>query len=342
MGKIDLKSGGALDDSLIVCRCNEYQLSEMYRTLSANPELSFDRFLRTAKLADRCTACLLDLEYYFIQLPRDGSTAGAATRAGSDGNKLSLRRKFYQLMDGLSPKRAIRLPNHVPLLLGEHIEQWLWMANHELDYEDSNDAPDFDVELKIYDGEGSEVWRDIRPLVAGSEWREELTQHTRDAAAGQLGNGTELSVHWLEVTRRARNVGVRGTTRPQIEIVTPRSSCAVHGQAAGFNHGGQFDLNHCPEDDRIFVSIINIADDPLRIEFRYPIDPLQRLDLPARTVEVVVPAKGVKLHEIVLVTEEQAIFRNRLFRFSWHGYGEYKAHVFVASKQLDRFSIDHL
>jgi hypothetical protein len=73
MDRIELKSGVALDDSLIVCRCNEFQLGEMHRTLSENPDLSFDRFLSTAKLADRCTACLLDLEYYFIELPRKGT-----------------------------------------------------------------------------------------------------------------------------------------------------------------------------------------------------------------------------------------------------------------------------
>ena len=341
MGKIELKNNEVLDGSLIVCRCNEFQLSEMHRTLSENPNLSFDRFLRTGKLADRCTACLLDLEYLYIQLPRDGFSAPATGQAKSNENKLPIRRKIYQFIDRLSPQRAIRLPNHVPVLLGENIQQWLWMANHQIDYEASHDVPDFDVELKIHDGDGNEVWGETRPLVAGSEWREELTQHARHAPAGHQGRGDELSVCWLEVTRRARTDGVRGTTRPQIEIVTPQSSCAVHGQAAGFNHGAQFDLNHCPEEDRVFVSIINIANEPLRIEFQYPIDPLRRLDLPVRAVETVIPPKGVKLHEIVLGKEEQEAFRNRLFRFSWHGYGEYKAHVFVASTQLDRFSIDH-
>ena len=341
MEKVELKNKEVLDGSLIVCRCNEFRLREMHRTLSENPNLSFDRFLRTNELADRCTACLLDLEYLYVQLPRDGSYALTTGQTGSNENKLPIRRKLYQFIDRLSPQRAIRLPNHVPVLLGKNIQQWLWMANHQLDYETSNDVPDFDVELKIYDGDGNKVWDDTRPLVAGSEWREELTQHTRNASVGHLDSGDELSVCWLEVTRRARTDGVRGTTRPQIEIVTPHSSCAVHGQAAGFNHGAQFDLNHCPEEDRIFVSIINIANEPLRAEFRYPIDPLRRLDLPMRVVEVAVPAKGVRLHEIVLGKEEQDAYRNRLFRFSWHGYGKYKAHVFVSSRQLDRFSIDH-
>jgi len=341
MRKVELKSNETLDENLVVCRCHEYQLGEMYRTLSENPDLSFDRFLRTAKLADRCTACLLDLEYYFIQLPRDGSVSRKSNHTPSTENKVPLRRRLYQLIDGLSPKRAIRLPNQVPVLVGKNIEQWLWLANHQIDYEDPHDVPDFDVFLTLYDKEGKQIWRETRPLIAGTEWREELTQYARqhDAEAGEDGAG--LEVNWLEVTRRARSVGVRGTTRPQIEIVTPSSSCAVHGQAAGFNHGGQFDLNHCPDEDRVFVSIINIGAEPLRLEFRYPIDPLRRQDSPTRSAEVVIPAGGVRLHEVILAPEEQEAFRDRLFRFSWHGYGEYKAHVFVASKQLDRFSIDH-
>ncbi len=335
MGKILLKNDEALDESLFVCRCKEFQLSEMYRTLSENPELSFDRFLNSAELADRCTACLLDLEYYFIQLPRDGSTSPEINRAQSNEDKIPFRQKFYRFVDRLSPKRAIRLPNHLPVLFGENVQQWLWMANHQLDYNNTNAIPDFDVHLTMYNEDGDIVWRDTRPLLAGSEWREELTKHTPDRA------GAEISAFWLDVTRCARSDGVRGTTRPQIEIVTPTSSCAVHGQAAGFSNGCPFELIHCPDEDRVFVSIINIASKPLDIELRYPEDPTENLKLPVRTTEITIPAKGIRLHEVVLNKHEQDAFRNRLFRFSWHGYGEYKAHVIVGSKQLDRFSIDH-
>jgi hypothetical protein len=268
-------------------------------------------------------------------LPRNGEVASKEDRMKPQDSRLPFRQKIYRLVDRFSPKRAIRLPNHVPVLIGENIQQWLWMANHQLDYDKSREIADFDVHLTMYDGEGRVVWRDTRPLLAGSEWREELTQHTPNGIPG------EISAYWLDVTRCARSDGVRGTTRPQIEIVTPYSSCAVHGQAAGFNHGCPFDLNYCPDEDRVFVSILNIGSKPLRIELRYPEDPLERLSLSARTVEVIIPSKGVRLHEVILNKEERDAFRNRLFRFSWHGYGEYKAHVFVASKQLDRFSIDH-
>lgn len=341
MAKIELKNEEALDDSLIVCKCNEVQLGEMYRTLSNNPNLSFDRLLRTSKLADRCTACLLDLEYYYIQLPRDDATAPVVDGGASIKSKIPFRRKIYQLVDKLSPMRAMRLTNHVPVLVGENIQQWLWMANYQLDYDEPRDITDFDIHLLMYDEDGHCVWRDTRLLRAGSEWREELTQYIPERALGKAAGEAMLSVFWLGVTRYAKSDGVRGTTRPQIEIVTPSSSCAVHGQAAGLNNGRFFDLNYCPDEDRVFVSIINIGRKALRLEMRYPEDPLQRLTLPARSTEVVVPANGIKLHQVVLNETERAAFRNKLFRFSWHGFGEYKAHVIVASRDLDRFSIDH-
>tara|TARA_Y100001934_G_C12177299_1_gene689701 strand:+ start:902 stop:1006 length:105 start_codon:yes stop_codon:yes gene_type:complete len=34
-------------------------------------------------------------------------------------------------------------------LLGENIQQWLWMANHKIDYEESNDVPGFDLEKNL-------------------------------------------------------------------------------------------------------------------------------------------------------------------------------------------------
>jgi len=332
-------------DKQIICMCNEFSLDDMQSMLAENPNISFDRFLADSGVGARCTACLFDLEYYFVDLPREKKT-NVDVDYSKPKSTLSLRRRFYQWIDQHSPRQPIRSCEDVPVIAGNDIKQWVWIANYDLLYKKgkSNKVPDFDVELKLYDATGGAPIHQQRvELALGTAWRGELSQYLPQSKnGGSSVSDKELSIGRLEIIRHSKSDGVRGTTRPQIEIATSVSSCAVHGQAAGQNTGSAFDLICHPDDDRVFLSFINPSSSPVDIKLKYPSDPMKKIELPSRDVHITIPPNGAELHEIVLSEEEIEEYRDRLYNFSWHGVGLYKCHVIVASTGLDRFSIDHV
>lgn len=328
-------------DEQPVCTCFDFSLGQMRSMLAKNPTMSFDSFLADSNAGTKCTACLLDLEYYFVHLPRK-SSGKIATKQISGHSSEPLRRKVYRWIDKLSPRRAIPLKDHVPIIAGPDIEQWAWVANYGILYAKDGGVPDFDIKLRLFDASGQLAHQQDVTLPLGQEWHGELAQYLPKPASGpESGDHPDLSIGWLEITRLAQSDGVRGTTRPQIEIVTSKSSCAVHGQSAGIITGNEFDMICLPKDDRVFVSLINPGTVPVEITMKYPFDPLEQIKTSPRTKLVTLPPRGAVLHEVVLTDDEKQAFSERLFNFAWSGTGFYKAHVIIASTQLDRFSIDH-
>lgn len=329
-------------DDKLVCACREVALGDMRAMLSQEPNMSFDSFLASSTAGSKCTACLLDLEYYFVHLPRSGA-GKTISKKSADRSPEPLRRRLYRWIDKLSPMRPLQLKNHVPVLRGPGVEEWIWLANYEMLDGKGKKVPDFDVTLRLYDASGRLVHDQHVALPVDSEFRGQMSEFLPQPGSGPAsGDHAELSVGWLEVTRRAKADGVRGTTRPQIEIVTSKSACAVHGQSAGFGTGNEFDMICNPEDDRVFVSLVNPSDVPIDFTMTYPMDPLMALEVSPRSIPVKVPPRGARLHEVALTPEERRAFASRLFKFAWRGTGYFKAHVIVASKSLDRFSIDHV
>ena len=115
----------------IVCACKNLT----YGTLSelADSTGSFDEVMEKSGAGQECTACLLDLEYYFglTQVGigwQGGKRAPNVNRADSP----KLRHRIFALLDGLSPLSPQRLRDLGPILRGEGISQHLIIANHSL------------------------------------------------------------------------------------------------------------------------------------------------------------------------------------------------------------------
>lgn len=345
------QNGGArasadIDDSTILCACNNFTLGDMTGLLASRSNITFDEFLEETGAGNRCTACLLDVEHYFVNRVRSTAPSKRASAKQEIADKLSVKQRIYQFVDKLSPKSPIRLADHVPVLAGAGVNQWFRMANHSLFYEDQICAPSFNVELILRNAAGNSVWKQKFDLKQGSSIRENVSARLIESGTPNLPDA--LSIGWLEIVRRANENGVRGTTRSQLEIVSRAGSCSVHGQAAGLIQGGQMALLAQPDTDRIFISAANVQNKPLAIEYCFPIlvnSPQCRetstVSEPRKKI-VCVPPRGAALTEFSLTHEECEQLEGRLFTIRWKAAGTYKSHFIVASKELSRFSIDHV
>jgi bacterioferritin-associated ferredoxin len=321
----------ARDD--MVCPCAELRQADLRRILAARPNLSFDELLAQTGAGGKCTACLLDLEYFYTTLPRDRSRAAAtAADARRVGEAVSLKQRVYRLVDRLSPWTPMPLTEYMPVLCAKGIAQWVCIANHSMLYEPGACAPDTDFKLLVRDAAGREIHREVRSVAAGGAERILVSSYLEPK--GELGIGS------VQVSRRARRPGVRGTTRPQIEIVAAAGACAVHTQAPGRLRNRWVSVYHRPGDERVFASVVNASAKPLAVEIAYPFVAGGGIDPVEHTLSVA--PFGALLHEVKLAEPSARAMGDRLFgiRFNTGGLG--KLHFLCATPNLDRFSIDHL
>lgn len=325
------------DRAEMICGCFDLTLGAYQDFLRANPAISFDEMMRRTKAGTKCTACTLDLEYHYVVTAREGIEPSALKRApvGIDRPPVTGKVALYRMIDGVSPHVAQPFSNVMPVLTGAGIEEFVCVDNHSLLYEHKICAPDMRVDLEVRDADGRLRFHHEDIVGAENALRVNVSGHL-PGAAGELGIGS------VTIVRQALSPGYRGTTRPQIEIVAPRAACALHSQAATRAPEGWFTCLHRPDDERVFLTLINAGERDLAIELAYPV--LGAMDFGFRPeVHVVsLPPRGARLHEVSLPRERFAHLIGKPIQIRWRASGHYKVHVVCATPALDRFSIDHL
>lgn len=318
----------------LICACTGLRLDAYRRELQENPELSFDDVLQKTGAGGSCTACLLDLEYFYVSLPRGKATSGATAKVSKTDDR-SLKRKLFDFIDGISPLVPYKLANRFPVVAGAALDQHVWVSNRSLLFEGERCAPGFDVEVTVRNADGRIVHQEHRAVEPES---------ALDISVSRLidppAESTPLAVGSVEVVRRGKKQGFRGTTRPQTEILARDGACSVHGQSYKYPGEKWFSFAHTPDDQRVFLSFINFADTQNRITLEYPMN-AEDLGVEPRHVEIELPANGAQIHEVSVTRGEAAALAGRHLAVKWTTSGEYNCHIFCASPDLGRFSIDH-
>jgi len=332
------------DESQMICGCFDFTIADIHRTLDENPDLKFQEFLDYANIGNKCTACLLDLEYHFVD---HGKHKHAAPKSSSRKAKhksvpqKSLKQSLYGFLDALSPDVAYPFDNPMPVLYGPGIEQWVQIVNLSMLFEKKVYAPDLDISLTLRDGSGQVVYTANEILKADGQLRASLSAAL--ARANPLEKDQDIGIGWVAVERRGKTPGVRGTTRPQVEIITPSGSCAVHSQAESPPASYGFSALCRPRDERLFISFINTRKRPLTVKLSYPffMSP-ESEDSFSQEETLMLRPYSVTLHEFNLDRFMNTPHENALMGLRWVTDGPFKAHIFCATKSLDRFSIDHV
>lgn len=333
----------AVKDSEVICGCVDLSVGRLQRILSSDGLLSFDELLSQTGAGSKCTACLLDLEYYFVELARLDSNGATRSEVVTREPKLSVKQRLFRLIDRLSPLVPVSLTERMPVLIGHGIEQWLWVANHSLLYEGKACAPEIAVDFTLRSENGHVVSRHQRRVPPGEALRVELTGLFPGGPAAWLpARRGAIGLASVEITRRARVPGIRGTIRPQMEIVAPAGACAVHTQAPGGQAEQWFTCLYRPAEERIFLSIVNPWPKKLDVEIDYPFVGPGCKPLPTLSTHVQVPPNGARLHEILLPEDYVSELQGSPIGIRWRAVGPRKVHVFCATPNLDRFSFDHV
>lgn len=330
------------DGENIICGCTSTSLAALRRRIADDVGIAFEDLLAETGAGAQCTACLLDLEYHYVEaqagLGARPVAAGAAKRTKPDAQAaMSAKQRLFQWLDRVSPSVAYPFDNTVPVLYGPGIEQWIWITNRSMMFEGERCAPMIRMEVIIRDQAGRIVKTERKDVEPESTWRYEmsgaLAKNLPPPPAGQIGYGT------VQILRRGLSSGIRGTTRPQIEIITPKAACAVHSQALTGRGRYWFACLYRPDEERMMFSVINGADHEATIELSYPID---IPSIEPLVHHITLPARGTTLHELKLPPDIMQKIKGTPITLTWHAYGLHKLWALCGTPNLDRLSIDHL
>src|SRR5262245_2960259 len=164
----------------VVCPCFNVTLADLQRRKRANPSLSFEDFINDTGAGTKCTACLLDLEYHFVM----GREAAAAAPAGrrTVAPRLSPKRRVYAFLDRLAPKRPTISRSVAPVVAGDGIEEFLWLANHPLLFDKSGAcAPPHVFDIRVTDEKGRTVLAERHVLEAPQSVRIDISAGLRQS-----------------------------------------------------------------------------------------------------------------------------------------------------------------
>ena len=322
-------AGGVADGDELVCGCLDLGRAAATRYLRDRPALRFDEFLDSTGAGSRCTACMLDLEYLYTQVRQEGGATAHETATGlRSGKKQPWKYRLYAFLDRVSPPVAQRMTHMLPVLKGGALDEVLWIANHALDFAKDGDVPEWRIDLTVRDSEGRVTHSERRHLAP----REVLSMRVSDHLPSPKGGAAGLAAGSVEVTRLARSSGWRGTTRPQIELLTPRASSTVHGQ--GVQNKGEIWIPCLvrPSHERLMLVTVNCGGAPLRMVYDFP------READTAETEVTVPAHGAHVHELRLPPSSD----ERLIDVRYRGDGPKVVHLLSATPGLERVSIDHV
>ena len=325
----------------VVCACADLHRHELEAMIAKNPEISFDDILARTGAGGTCTACLLDLEYHFVSLPRARPAPGAAeTGFTRRKDTRSLKRRLFDFLDGISPPVRYRLEERMPVILGEGIEQRVWIVNRSLMFEGEVTAPQMEVIFRIRDAEGRSIHRSVERLEP--EGQIEFMPSRYLSPPASVDGRPSLGVGVVEIERRALAPGYRGTTRPQVELIAARGACSVHSQAhkdRGERWFGGFRWR--PGEERGFITMINFWRKPIHIDLAYPLGVPEVADLEPVETKFKLPPLGARIHEIALSPAHAERLEDQPFSIRWVSDGSYNTHLICATPDLDRLSIDH-
>jgi hypothetical protein len=327
----------------VVCPCFDLRIQDFVDIMSDYKNLSYDDFLNITKAASKCTACSLDVEYYFFQLIDSGLIKESDSKKFTKriATNTSIKQKFYRFVDKFSPMVSMMRTNYIPIIgKNEALESWIWVANNSMMYEGVLFGSKMNVELTVRNHLGHIKHKEKYFLDRENFLHVNVSQFL--LIDTNLDND-EILVGSLQIERLPLEIGTRGTTRPQLEILAKNGGGAVHTQGGSPVRNGGFSCLYRPDVDTIFIAITNTEENK-KNDFciEYPINKTLNPDGSVVKDCISILPKATILYEIRLDKEFYNEYVDQLIQIKWKSTGARSTYVFCTSKNLDQISIDHV
>ena len=322
----------------MLCSCIGFRLRDLSALLDAEPGIGFEEIQNRTRVGQTCTACMLDLEYQFTRHSRSGNWNGQVIKTPSGiAEKTSLKKRFYSLLDGLSPLVPMHLENVLPVFYSVDINQVFWTSNCSLKGGIEEAPKTVEVHVEIRDHKGLIVRRIRHTLERDQSIQEDISSDLLERYPSPflgLGMGS------IRTYRRFNAAGVRGTTRPQIEVVGKGGTGIVHGQALAGRQDRWFTLWPQHTDGHYFLSVVNgHRHRPLNVTCEGPFRMNGSPFAKQTQLTATLPPCGCSL--IDLGEFETLIDEDVPYSIVWRPDGLNASHIVATNRSISRLSVDH-
>lgn len=321
------------DDAAMLCMCLNLTNGDIRRRLSDGAD--FIEIMATTGAGSRCTACLLDLEYYCETAPTQHIDTNSERLNREE--KSPLRRRLYAWIDRFMPMQPITLSDIAPVLYGPDLRQEFCVSNVPAASIEGFEMDPLDVDLTLRDSNGRLLMRRRQRLKSGDVLWESCEPLERLGKTVPTG---AFSVGSLLIRRRWTTSSIRGATRPHFLLYTKAGVGNLHTQDSGGRLEEFFSVPNRLSDHRTFLTVVNDSHFPENLTIDYPI--CRNDDAAAYVATLLLPPRGARAVEIHASIARRYGAKDPLFLIRIRGKGRRKVHVIYANTDLSVMSIDHL
>lgn len=314
----------------LLCFCNQVDQETFRHAVWTNPAVNFFDLCARFSVGTKCTACLLNAEAFYLDAYRSKPLGPIIASTGQTRKGLSLRRRFWNLLDLWAPRIPIGLGDRAPVLAARHVRTKLTIAN-SVAAAIGPQSSRFLVILRRYLADGTLYKKETFRLGAG----ERLDVTVSDGLIEEVPSDL-LVVGSCEIRRKGLDDLYRGTTRPHFTVETDVAASTVHTQGSeGKFIAGMLTAND-NEAERQFAVMMNCTDKPADITVQ--VMSLDQLD--QRVVErTTVAGRGTALVYIPFPSRGKT---TGLYAVEFITTRRVKTYYGVSTEDGHRISMDHL
>lgn len=309
-----------------LCYCLQVSKASFQARVAANPQLGFDEICVQTGVGSQCTACLLNAEEAYVVVANAGAAVSAGAQATA-GPAKPLRRRVYEVIDGLSPHVSGAYSDRIPVLGGCGLETRVAISNAVPEGGDLVPAP-YGVKISRFDADGRYIDSEKIELPAGA-WLD------RDVSAGMTSTEDGLpAVGTCLVEAKPLRRGYRGAARPHFSISSPRGSAALHAQGIKGVRSTSVGTAAANPNERQYLFLANYAAEENVISV--DVMPLGNSSAAKRS-ELIMAPQAARLLRLEFAPDADGV---QIISVS--ARAPVKAHLIITDQSFGRLSIDHV
>ena len=328
-----------------ICHCENFTLEDIFLLAKSVPNLNYQYLVNNIRAGKKCTACVLDIEYYFhkyLDEIKDLNT-GIKDEKNKSVKKLNLnfsKQGLYNLIDSISPKvfKEDRV-GFIPIPYTKDSEMYFVISNQGYKYLDPSkyEISEYILNLKLYDDKSNLKLNKYIEIKRYKNFEIELTQYLKDNLRDKLNMG------YLECRQKITKDGVKGTVRMHTKIISPEGVGSLH---LGLNRNKKISYTRWVLQDygEHFISITNLSNKDLEVDISYKFDTEKPKNY-VKLAQLRIKNKYTNLYEIPM---KNFINKNNfevgdtfVIKISSNSR-ENLTYMILGSKDLQQISIDHL
>ena len=301
-----------------LCFCNKVHYKTVKSLIIENPSSNLNAICLKGNLANKCAACIPNLEDLYFSLRNSKSSDDFIYK--KDKFKVSIKKYILNSIDNIFGFSLTKLNGYLPMLDGKRIDTYLVMSNY-CPKNLKTKSTDFYLYVSIYNRKGIKIKSFNKKVKKNSYLNICLNKYI--SKTDQI-----IEPYYVQVARKGNDKGYRGSTRIHFFYKTKFSMASLHVQG-GAKKEINLELIRSNINEKKFIFLMNTSKKVT--EFNYHCS--RNTNIKGKGF---IASKGCQLLEIKNFNN----YNSDIFYIS--SKENIKAYIIISNKNINKLSVDHL